>query len=68
MFNVGDQVMIINEVSMFSQTLGKIGTITEVILPNAVVSVPMYDVRIDNDVYVLYDDEIQLAIPMIGVH
>lgn len=59
MFNIGDQVKVIDN----AQLLNKVGTITEAVPPNKIVDIAMYDVQIDNEVYVYFDDELQLVTP-----
>lgn len=62
MLNIGDRVQVIDQYAFPNiNLLNRIGIITEAIPPTKNVDIPMYDVHIDNDVYVLFDDEVTLV-------
>ncbi len=63
MYNIGDQVRILYDPYVCStcEVLGKIGTITAAVLPPIGTDVAMYDIHIDNEVHVFFDDELELV-------
>ena len=69
MFNVGDIVQIINIPQAYTQLQHKVGVIAVAVPANKNVDVAMYDVHINDEVYVFYHDELLLLeTAMIGAH
>lgn len=61
MLNIGDYVQVIDAYAILGINIFQhIGIITEVVPPTKNVNIPMYDVHINNEVYVLFDDEVTL--------